>query len=66
MRITVDPDRCQGHSRCYSLAPMLFDVDDYGQSTAVNDGLVPDEHVALARLAIQNCPEMAISIVEEP
>ena len=65
MRIHVDPERCQGHSRCYALAPMLFDSDDYGMSTAVNGGLVPDEHVDVARVAIQNCPENAILVVEE-
>ena len=64
MRIHVDPDRCQGHSRCYALASMLFDTDDYGLSTAVDGGVVPDEHVELARLAIQNCPENAITLLE--
>ena len=41
MKISVDPDKCQGHSRCYALAPELFDVDDYGNATALNDGDVP-------------------------
>ena len=41
MRIRVDPEKCQGHNRCCSLAPDLFDVDDYGMSHALNDGNVP-------------------------
>ena len=29
MKIHVIADKCQGHNRCYALAPELFDVDDY-------------------------------------
>jgi ferredoxin len=64
VRIAVDPDKCQGHARCYALAPELFDVDDYGQSTVKIDGEVPAELEAKARLAIANCPEFAISEIE--
>ena len=28
MRIAIDADKCEGHSRCYALAPNLVDVDD--------------------------------------
>lgn len=63
LRIRVDPDKCQGHSRCYGLLPELFDVDDYGLSSVVGDGTVPAELVAKARLAIANCPEGAIEEV---
>ena len=28
MKIHVISDKCQGHNRCYALAPELFDVDD--------------------------------------
>jgi ferredoxin len=64
MKIAVDADRCQGHARCYALAPDLFDVDDYGQSSVVGDGTVPVDREERARLAIANCPELAISEVE--
>jgi ferredoxin len=65
MRVIVDSDKCQGHNRCYSLAPELFDVDDYGQSLVVGDGVVPPELADKARLAIANCPEYAISLVDD-
>jgi ferredoxin len=64
VRIRVDPDKCQGHGRCYALVPELFDVDDYGQSTVVGDGTVPVELEEKAHLAIDNCPEYAIELVE--
>ncbi len=64
MRIKIDPDKCQGHARCYALAPELFSVDDYGYSSVIGDGEVPKELEEKAKLAIDNCPEFAISEVE--
>ena len=64
MRIVYDRDACQGHGRCYSLAPALFDSDDEGYAVVLVDGDVPVEHEGAARLAADNCPEFAIGIVE--
>ncbi|MEM9034088.1 MAG: ferredoxin [Actinomycetota bacterium] len=64
MRIRVDPDKCQGHNRCFALAPELFDVDDYGLATALDDGVVPEGLEGKAQLAIDNCPEFAIEVVD--
>jgi ferredoxin len=61
----VDPDKCQGHARCYALAPELFDVDDYGQSTVIGDGSVPEALEDKARLAVANCPEYAIEVIAD-
>lgn len=65
MKICVDEDKCQGHNRCMTVAPGLFDVDDYGYASAVNGGIVPPGEEEKARLAIANCPEFAIEVVEE-
>jgi ferredoxin len=62
LRVSVDPQRCQGHNRCYAIAPELFEIDDLGNSHAVGDGLVPPELQEKARLAEANCPEEAVSI----
>jgi ferredoxin len=64
VKLRVDPDKCQGHARCYALAPEIFDVDDYGQSTVIVD-VVPTELEETARLAVANCPEYAIEIISE-
>jgi ferredoxin len=64
LRVHVDRDKCQGHNRCYSLAPELFDVDDMGEASERGDGAVPPELVDKARRAVANCPEYAISITE--
>jgi len=64
LKVHVDRDKCQGHNRCYTLAPELFDVDDLGTSSERGDGTVPDDMVDKARRAVANCPEYAISISE--
>jgi ferredoxin len=65
MRVRVDADKCQGHNRCYSIAPELFDVDDLGYATEIGDGTVPTGHEDQARLAAINCPELAITVLED-
>ena len=65
MRVHVDPERCQGHNRCYVIAPDLFEVDDLGFATEVGDGTVPAALEEQARLAVANCPEYAIELSEE-
>ena len=65
MKIKVDAEKCEGHNRCCALAPELFDVDDYGTASALNDGVVPKELEDKAKLAVENCPEYAIQYVDE-
>jgi ferredoxin len=65
MRVSIDSEKCQGHGRCFSIAPALFDSDDLGQGSVIGDGTVPKDLEDLARLAEQNCPEYAITITEE-
>jgi ferredoxin len=40
-------------------------VDEYGSSTAVDGGRVPRGMEATAELAIDNCPEFAITVIEK-
>ena len=64
MKIHVDRERCEGHGRCYALAPALFEPDDIGNGHEIGDGAVTPEQEHNARLAALNCPEQAV-IVEE-
>jgi ferredoxin len=64
MRAELDRDACQGHNRCYLLAPEVFDVDDEGYAILRIDGDIPTELEAKARLAADNCPEYAITVHE--
>jgi ferredoxin len=64
VRLHVDRNRCQGHTRCLALAPELFEIDALGSAREIGDGLVPPGLAEKARLAEANCPEFAIAIVE--
>ena len=64
MKVRLIDDRCQGHGRCYALAPDIFESDDLGNAVVLGDGTVAPEHEDEARLAIDNCPEFAIEVVE--
>ena len=65
MRIRVDAEKCQGHNRCTAVAPELFVLDRFGNASAASDGHVPPGFEEKARLAVANCPEMAVEIVED-
>lgn len=62
LRVGVDAERCEGHGRCYALAPELFEPDELGNSRVVGDGTVPAGSEEDARLAEANCPERAVTI----
>jgi ferredoxin len=62
MRIVFDREKCQGHGRCYALAPDLFDADDEGYAVVLASGPLDDAQLAAAQLAADNCPEYAITI----
>jgi ferredoxin len=64
MRILLDSSKCEGHGRCYSLAPELFEADDEGYAVLRVTGDVTAEMDKDARLAVANCPEYAIEITE--
>jgi ferredoxin len=64
MKVQIDAKCCQGHGRCYDLAPGLFGDDDEGYGTILGDGTVPPDQEPDARLAVANCPEHAIWITE--
>ncbi|HUC37606.1 MAG TPA: ferredoxin [Acidimicrobiales bacterium] len=61
MRIKLDPDACQGHGRCYALAPDVFDSDDFGHCVLLVDE-VPEGREKDAADAVDNCPEQALSL----
>jgi ferredoxin len=65
LKVHVDQEKCVGHARCKSLAPELFELDEYGNAHEVGDGTVPPGLEDKAWLAQTNCPEIAIDVTEE-
>ena len=63
MKARIDGELCTGHGRCYVLAPEVFEPDDEGHSVGLVDD-IPAELLDKAQLAVANCPESAITIVD--
>lgn len=58
---------CQGHGRCYTLAPQLLEGDDEGYVTiSGGDPIeVPEGLRELAEDVAGSCPENAITLIDE-
>jgi ferredoxin len=58
---------CQGHGRCYTLAPQLLESDDEGYVTiSGGDPIeVPEDMRELAEDVVGSCPENAISLIDD-
>lgn len=65
LKVRIDEARCEGHGRCYALAPLLFEPDDVGNGRVIGEGTVEPELAHDARRAVLNCPERAIAFDEE-
>jgi ferredoxin len=63
MKIVVDLERCQGHGRCYDIAPELFGADGEGHAVVLApDGDLAGADEAHAARAVRSCPERALSL----
>jgi ferredoxin len=65
MKVRIDAGKCQGHGRCYDLAPEIFGEDDEGYGQVRGDGGLPSAAEQQARLAAMNCPENAVELAEQ-
>jgi ferredoxin len=63
IRITVDPELCEGNARCASVAPELFTLGEDDKSR-VTKPTVPEALREKAILAVRLCPRQAITISE--
>lgn len=61
MQVSVEENLCQGHARCWSLCPEVFDLDDEGHAI-VHDSEVPVGLEEKVKMAAQSCPEKAIFV----
>ncbi len=60
-QVCVDANRCEGHGRCYMLAPEVFDADEVGHAIVLVENVSSDLE-AQAVEAEKNCPEGAITL----
>ncbi|MBO1902154.1 ferredoxin [Leucobacter weissii] len=61
--LTIDLARCQGHARCWAIAPETFEIDEEGYGHVI-DGREASFDEENVRKAIKNCPERSILIRE--
>ena len=62
MKVSVDGQRCQGHTLCSMIAPDSFELDDVdGHASPVNEEVPADQEDAVKEAA-HSCPEQAIVI----
>ncbi|MDD2817758.1 MAG: ferredoxin [Candidatus Nanopelagicales bacterium] len=63
MKVAIDVDLCQGHGRCYEIAPEVFTDDDRGRGELLMVE-IPADLQEKVRQAVNTCPERAITISE--
>ncbi len=62
MKVVVNRDNCIGCGACEALCPEVFQIDDEGLSTVINNENLEEEKVMEA---IEGCPTSAISKEDE-
>ena len=66
MRVAIDREMCTGHAQCSAVCPSVFGNDEYGYAVLVTaDGAVPPGTEDDARLAVESCPEQALSVLAD-
>lgn len=65
MKVSVDFNLCQGHGRCYTLAPRVFEDDAAGYPVVTPEEISNAELKDDARRAAGACPEAAIRVRED-
>ena len=64
LKIRAIPGKCQGHARCYALAPDIFELNEEGY-IAFDEKIIAREHAELAQEGVWACPERALELIEE-
>ncbi len=61
MRVTVDRERCTGHTLCNAFGPDVYQLDDEARCLPLEKP-VPSELEEQAEDGARACPEQAISL----
>jgi ferredoxin len=64
VKVSVDSERCQGHTLCAMIAPDSFELSDIDGTSSPVTEVVPSDQQDAVREAAHSCPEQAISIEE--
>jgi len=67
-RLHIDWTRCDGRGLCTELLPRLLARDDWGYPLARDlsrEPAVPASAVSAARAAVELCPRLALSLIDD-
>ena len=60
-KVVTEPGRCQGHGKCVTECPEVFDTDEQGY-VVVRAGEIPDSLRAAVQRCVDDCPEGALGV----
>lgn len=61
MKVSINSDKCTGHARCNAVDAELFQLDESGYALRA-EAEIPAGEEEKAQLAVDSCPERAISL----
>jgi len=64
MRVEVERDLCESNAVCVGIAPDVFDLDDEDLAVVTVDE-VPPAREEDVRSAVQLCPKIALTLLED-
>lgn len=64
VRVSIDPDRCEGHALCEAVAPGLFEMGDDDRAHVLDVDVVGDL-IRAAHEASRVCPVQAITVHDD-
>ena len=60
-KVVTEPGRCQGHGKCVTECPEVFDTDEQGY-VVVRAVEIPDSLRAAVQRCVDDCPEGALGV----
>ncbi len=60
-KVVTEPGRCQGHGKCVTECPEVFDTDEQGY-VVVRADEIPDSLRAAVQRCVDDCPEGALGV----
>ena len=59
-RLEIDSPKCEGHGRCYDIAPDVVESDDYGHGSVISGVNPADVDPKRILEVVRQCPERAV------
>lgn len=64
MKVRINSEICAGFGICLGIAPDVFELHDDGYAVVLVSDVKPEDEETM-RLAVNQCPSQAISLVED-